>query len=389
MRLKIKTSMNPYIIYYAILFFVLVVTFYYYRHLRIYGIDRFRPWLDLNITGSHEESTHRSFFDLQRSRRPSSYIYFFVAVDSHFEQMNRLQIESLRCYASHHNYVFLLTNMDKLSACSRHKTVYYKRHCALSSMMENLLQDSIIFLFDSDVVVGFDDVPMDYWLIQDENFVFYERGFSGEVMAGSYQVINNNKSRAFLKMWAELEFSEPIGFNSADNGAIHIALLKQFDIGNKCIEQYNGLNTTVDNLKPFFIVIHCARQALGMGSFEGGERLGMPKFVPDNERFRREGVILSLNKFIVRIRPWNHTWMHDWVVEGNPIQMRMQAGTKDRNSVNSMPIFYHGVKEPNGIFQYWEKENLTRDGKETRGKYSIYPMCINKLGLLLASQGKT
>ena len=122
-------------------------------------------------------------------------------------------------------------------------------------MMENLLQDSIIFLFDSDVVVGFDDVPMDYWLIQDENFVFYERGFSGEVMAGSYQVINNNKSRAFLKMWAELEFSEPIGFNSADNGAIHIALLKQFDIGNKCIEQYSGLNTTVDNLKPFFIVM--------------------------------------------------------------------------------------------------------------------------------------
>jgi len=31
--------------------------------------------------------------------------------------------------------------------------------------------------------------------------------------------------------------------------------------------------------------------------------------------------------------------MHDWVVEGNPIQMRMQAGTNDRNSVNSMPIF--------------------------------------------------
>ena len=61
--------------------------------------------------------------------------------------------------------------------------------------------------------------------------VFYERWFSGEVVAGGYGVRNNRKTREFLKMWADLELNQPKGFSSADNGAIHVALMKWF-IGN-------------------------------------------------------------------------------------------------------------------------------------------------------------
>ena len=65
---------------------------------------------------------------------------------------------------------------------------------------------------------------------QDKNYdlLFYERYFNGEVTAGGYGVRNNPITREFLKMWAELQFQEPKGFSSSDNGAIHVALMKWF-----------------------------------------------------------------------------------------------------------------------------------------------------------------
>ena len=36
------------------------------------------------------------------------------------------------------------------------------------------------------------------------------------------------KTRDFLKMWANLELQAPLGFHSADNGAIHVALMNWF-----------------------------------------------------------------------------------------------------------------------------------------------------------------
>ena len=150
-------------------------------------------------------------------------IYIFVAADDNFEQQNYLQIESIRCYAARHGYIFLIANLDQSASCNHHKDFFYKRHCALAAMMENLLEDSSIFLFDSDVVVALLDVPLDHWIVQNQDIAFYEREFSGEITAGSYQVKNNKDARNFLKNWAELEFTKPVGFHSSDNGAIHFA----------------------------------------------------------------------------------------------------------------------------------------------------------------------
>ena len=47
-------------------------------------------------------------------------------------------------------------------------------------------------------------------------------------IAGGYGVRNNPITREFLKMWAGLQFNEPRGFSSSDNGAIHVALMQWF-----------------------------------------------------------------------------------------------------------------------------------------------------------------
>ena len=40
---------------------------------------------------------------------------------------------------------------------------------------------------------------------------------------------NKEKTREFLKMWADLEHDAPMGFHSSDNGAIHVAFTVRKD----------------------------------------------------------------------------------------------------------------------------------------------------------------
>ena len=304
-------------------------------------------------------------------------IYIFVAADDNFEQQNYLQIESIRCYAARHGYIFLIANLDQSVSCNHHKDFFYKRHCALAAIMENLLEDSIIFLFDSDVVVALLDVPLDHWIVQKHDIAFYEREFSGEITAGSYQVRNNKDARDFLKNWAELEFTKPDGFHSSDNGAIHVALLKTFDLGDDCIRSFYELDDDVQHLNSFFRVIYCARIALGMGSFEDGEGLGMPKFRNDNTQFRKEGINWISENLSVRIHPRNHAWMRDWA-PGLPVVLRKEAIKNNRKTISATPIFFHGVKKQYVLFDYWEIKNMTQDMNEATSKYSLYPRCENK-----------
>ena len=81
---------------------------------------------------------------------------------------------------------------------------------------------------DSDVIGH--DFEGDWDWNQEENhdLIFYERWFNGEIVAGGYGVKNTPKALEFLNTWADLESFQPKGFSSADNGAIHVALMKWF-----------------------------------------------------------------------------------------------------------------------------------------------------------------
>ena len=228
--------------------------------------------------------------------------YIFIAADDAFYGQNHLQIDTIRCYAEKHGYTLIKTNLQEnlkrndtaggwIDCCQNHTDFFYKRHCILACYMESLPQDSHIFLFDSDVIVGFDDVSLDHWKDDKFDLSFFERHFSGEVMAGSYRAKNTLMARNFLKHWANWEYNPPEGCNSSDNGAIHIALLEHFQLGKTCIEDYHKLVANVSDLGPYFTFVSCARHALGMGSFEDGEGLGMGKYIENNQEFRKNGVV--------------------------------------------------------------------------------------------------
>ncbi|CAD7957403.1 unnamed protein product [Amoebophrya sp. A120] len=126
--------------------------------------------------------------------------------------------------------------------------------------------------------------------------MFFERTWGlenhNELMAGTYMLRNNPRSRQFLRQWAAWEFHRPengAAFSSADNGAIHVAVPEALGIpASRCETAFNNLHARVDNLSPYAKVIGCVREHLGMGS------AAAPKSDAVGEQFERnEGILLA------------------------------------------------------------------------------------------------
>jgi hypothetical protein len=288
--------------------------------------------------------------------------YIFIAADDKFQEQNQLQIESIRCYAKKHSYTVIKSNLQEnpknneatgeMNCCHNHTDFLFKRHCILACHMESLPQDAHVFLFDSDVMVGLAEDSLDHWKNDSFDLSFFERHYSGEITAGAYRVKNTLLARNFLKRWAKYEFSRPEGFNSADNGAIHVALLEIFGLGSTCIEDFHKLVADVSDLVPYFSFVSCARHALGMGSFEDGEDLGMGKFLEDSQEFRKNGVALDKRGgFSVKIYPRGYGWMLDYD-DFNPRDLREKYWNEHR----VVPVFSHNIKcyDTHEILKYWE-----------------------------------
>ena len=129
-----------------------------------------------------------------------------------------------------------------------------------------------------------------------------------QFVIGGYGIRNKEKTRKFLKMWADLELHKPIEFHSSDNGAIHMALMIWFFGMNnvnaeRCILLYVKLEDPVTNLKPYWNFVNCARRTLGMGNWEGvvDEKNG-PKD-PALKKFRELGLKLQNNGILMKIYP--------------------------------------------------------------------------------------
>lgn len=319
---------------------------------------------------------------------PTPHTYIFIAADDLFLHQNQLQIDTIRCYSERHGYKVIISNLlentkvnDTIvgrNCCQKHKHLFFKRHCVLACYMELMPKNANIFSFDSDVMVGLTDVSLDHWKTGEFDMSFFERKFSGEVMAGSYRVKNKAIVRNFLRGWANHEFSRPPGYSSYDNGAIHVALLEYFGLGRECVKEFQNLTANAKNLHPYFSFVSCARHELGMGSFEDGEYLGMGKFLGNNEEFRKNGAVLvKRGGLSVKIYPRGYGWMQDFSY-GNPIQLKTQS-LKEKRTV---PVFMHGVKKEkiHEVLKYWEishtsKINNSNSVVRINVKTEVFPLC--------------
>ena len=75
-------------------------------------------------------------------------------------------------------------------------------------------------------------------------------------MAGNYIAVNEPWVLEFLRHWTHFRFRFPPGFSSADNGALHLALLEMLELPEALLVQqlYANLTATGQNSQ---VIIWC------------------------------------------------------------------------------------------------------------------------------------
>lgn len=304
---------------------------------------------------------------------------------------------------------------------------FFIKHCLVACYLEKMGREKleIAIVVDADVLIGNMDSKLDFWIEKMVNghqskmipdILLYERCTNIEIAAGNYMVKNTANGIAFLKGWSELWKSRPPGFSSSDNGALHIHLMRAVGMDglhnfdgvttnmarkdklssnflspdantnlvnetNPCAVKFFDLIDSVENLKPYFEYIDCARKQLQMGfSPKPSPDLAMKsEWDPDYVSFQNSsinGITVSATKnglidrqsnapFIFTIFPHSKGWIHDYIC-GMPASMQQQA--------EPHPIFYHGVKqELTTAFYYKIHIDDMDEGNNYQG--SIYPLC--------------
>ena len=100
--------------------------------------------------------------------------------------------------------------LNATDAC-KHSIPFFRRHCLLAEMMERWNESDFFYVIDSDVIANVNEGDWQWDQEESSDLIFYERWWNGEVVAGGYGVKNNQKTRQFLHMWANLENGQPTG----------------------------------------------------------------------------------------------------------------------------------------------------------------------------------
>ena len=225
--------------------------------------------------------------DSKSSRDQERMVHMVVAADDNFAKKYQRSFEKMEQYAQRHGYTWTILNQDRFEggilprACANHKDFFFLKHCMVASWMEAQAFDpaSSIFVFDADTIPFRPELPLDKWTLPfKEDVLLYLRGwnvkengveYKHEVMAGNYMVKNTVEGRGFLRAWAEYEFQTPPGFSSADNGALHIHLLRQVGIESiewnqpkPCGDLYKNLRKPVTDWGEYWEYVTCTRDKL-------------------------------------------------------------------------------------------------------------------------------
>ncbi|CAK9027517.1 Uncharacterized protein SCF082_LOCUS17955 [Durusdinium trenchii] len=226
-----------------------------------------------------------------------------IVADDGFRVRYQLQIQSLRCYARAQGYDFWLLQGSEFPECQpppasskllargtgegtsaegigcqklelqgivlRDSAVWYssvedfffQKHCAIANLLEQQEDRYALAVLDADVVAVDLDRSLDMWMGSQGDLQFYKRITGEEVMAGTavkgvewsgnYIARNRPWVRQFLRNWASFKWRRPPGFSSADNGALHVALMEALERpeATRVAELYGNLTAMVEALR--------------------------------------------------------------------------------------------------------------------------------------------
>lgn len=279
---------------------------------------------------------------IKRLVPPKQNTHILSVSDSYYRQKYKAQMDTIKCYAQKHDHRFHYLDVKN---CSNIQGFFFKKHCQVSQFLKSIPDDDIVFVFDGDVITKSDNLNMELPIDDFENdLIFYQRCWSKEIAAGNYIVKNSPQARKFLYEWSNWFSKQPKGFASADNGAIHLQILKSLYGTSsiryqKCLNMYNNLTSSVHNLTSYWSFVACARES-----------------IPFNTSFSQiQNLRISL------LHP-EHSWIHDHVC--------------NKKYVDKSP-FLHGIKKESEIKKHfyecgrpsfcqyfrnkWHKTDMERD----------------------------
>lgn len=147
----------------------------------------------------------------------------------------------MRCFAASRGYHFFLVNpyTDPLAvaACGDVQEVMFRKHCAAAEYLQKV---DWLLVTDGDTAVLNADRCIEEFLDPSAEILLYERFFSAEIMSGSYIARRSEGATRFMREWARLEKEAPPEpyFFSADNGAVHLEVLRVLYPQRPLLHQY-------------------------------------------------------------------------------------------------------------------------------------------------------
>eukprot|EP00747_Dinoflagellata_sp_TGD_P145598 gnl/TRDRNA2_/TRDRNA2_176603_c1_seq13.p1 gnl/TRDRNA2_/TRDRNA2_176603_c1~~gnl/TRDRNA2_/TRDRNA2_176603_c1_seq13.p1 ORF type:complete len:440 (+),score=34.40 gnl/TRDRNA2_/TRDRNA2_176603_c1_seq13:69-1388(+) len=199
-----------------------------------------------------------------------------IGADENFQRVYAQHIQSLRCYAAQQEYDFHLLGPDGYSqSCGDDKVpMMFRKHCIMKEFLKTTPAGYSLVVLDADVHAGVLSRGLEKWLLKDVDLSFYMRCTLDEIMSGNYIVRNTPFALKFLEEWAKYFDKRPSGFSSADNGALHPAIVSTLLTGGEipeskledakqCIAKYHNLVTDVQNLEPYWDFTKTCTRALG------------------------------------------------------------------------------------------------------------------------------
>lgn len=174
----------------------------------------------------------------------------------------RKQMDSVICFATRHGYGYDQIDPRDYKECDPYTVFFFAKHCAVKEYLKQRVRyKAWVLVLDGDVSEAVPSVSLENFLSSQSDLQFYDRSWSSEIVSGNYFVRNTVFSHAFLQGWADFEKIRPIGFSSADNGALHAHLADTLRMLPKyCVEGYHRLNHTVKHLDPYFTWVKSCRE---------------------------------------------------------------------------------------------------------------------------------
>ncbi|CAD5213793.1 unnamed protein product [Bursaphelenchus okinawaensis] len=220
-----------------------------------------------------------------------------------YEKMYKIAKDTLACYLKSTNYTVFyvdIFNDTEVTKQCNYANLFFQKHCAASVYLKKV---DWLMVLDADTAVINPNHCIEEYIDERVDVILYERFFNFEFASGNYLVRNTPFGHKFLLEWAEHDKLQATkGFSGADNGVIHIHVLKLV-----MPEALNEIATCLDvyytqrNLQEYYGYVYCVRNVLGAS-----------RFFPGKIRILRRGLAFVRDGFFT----YNHFCARDFMFHG-------------------------------------------------------------------------